>query len=229
MAPAGMPDGLVIIVPVLRRPQNVTPLLASIRENTVVPGGYRVLFMTSPGDSAEHRALRAAGAIWTCMAGRHEGEGDYARKINQGAAESREPYLFLGADDLRFHPGWAEAALRRMQGRIGVVGTNDLGNRRVMSGRHSTHSLVSREYVERFGTIDEIGKVLHEGYPHEFVDDELVGTARKRHAWAYAGDSVVEHLHPLWGKAPTDSIYDAIAARIRAGAPLYHRRRRLWA
>jgi hypothetical protein len=46
-----------------------------------------------------------------------------------------------------------------------------------MAGRHSTHSLVTRDYVERFGTIDEAGVVLHEGYPHEFVDDEFVQTA----------------------------------------------------
>lgn len=220
---------LVILVPVLRRPANVAPLLASIQENTALLGGCRVLFLASPDDDAEHDALRAAGADWVCMTERWEGRGDFARKINHGARISTEPYLFLGADDLRFHAGWAEAAMARMVGRIGVVGTNDLGNRRVMAGRHSTHSLVSRTYVEEHGTIDERGKVLHEGYPHEFVDDELVGTAMKRRMWAFARDSLVEHMHPLWGKAASDPIYAAMETRMTAGEPLYRQRRRLWA
>ena len=126
-------------------------------------------------------------------------------------------------------PGWLSAALARLAPGIGVVGTNDLGSPRVMAGEHATHSLVTRSYADEFGTIDEPGKVLHEGYVHEFVDDELVATARFRSAWAFAVDSHVEHLHPCWGKAPMDRLYAGQSERIRAGRKLYDRRRHLWA
>ncbi len=214
---------LAILVPVLRRPHRVAHLLASAKAATP---SARVLFIASPGDEAEHDAVRAAGGDLLVIARPH-GPGDYAAKINAGHRHTTEPLLFLGADDIDFHPGWFEAAVARMTGPAGVVGTNDLGNDRVMRGEHATHSLVSRFYADR-GTIDEPGKVLHEGYPHEFVDDEFVATAKYRGAWAFASDAVVEHLHPLWGKAPTDDLYDAHAERMRLGRRVYQRRCRLW-
>lgn len=216
---------LNILIPVLRRPHRIAPLMESITATT--PNG-NVLFIASPSDEAEIEALQKEGVKYVVMDADYEGNGDYARKINYGYQITTEPFIFLGADDLRFHPNWFERASTFMVGRIGVVGTNDLGNSRVKAGQHSTHSLVSRAYIDRYGTIDERGKVLHEGYPHEFVDDELVGTARRRHAWAFARYSIVEHLHPNWGKAPMDSLYAAQHQRMADGTELFRRRSRLW-
>jgi hypothetical protein len=154
--------------------------------------------------------------------------GDYARKINAGCRATTEELLFLGADDLHFHPGWLEAAAAKLAPGIGVVGTNDLGSPRVVAGEHATHSLVTRAYADQHGAIDRPGEILHEGYPHEYVDDELVGTAKHRCAWAMALDSHVEHLHPDHDKAPWDELYLAQPGRMDAGAPLYQARRRLW-
>jgi glycosyltransferase involved in cell wall biosynthesis len=215
----------VIVVPVLRRPHRVQPLLESIERNTPAP--HRVLFVASPGDDAELAALEAAAADHLVL-DRPPGRGDYARKINLAYRSTREPLLFLGADDLAFHPGWLERAQEHLAAGIHVVGTNDLGNARVIAGDHATHSIVTRWYVDHRGTIDEDRKVLHEGYEHEFVDDEFVATAKKRRAWAFAPHSIVEHLHPSWGKAPTDPLYDDQDRRMRAGRRLYLRRRRLW-
>lgn len=156
--------------------------------------------------------------------------GDYARKINRGYLVSSEPFLFLGADDLAFRPGWLAAGLAPFADpAIGVVGTQDLApTERARSGEHATHVLVRRRYVDELGTIDEPGKILHESYPHEYVDDELVGTAKARGAWHFAGDSVVEHLHPSWGKAPTDALYRDQARRMAIGRRIFERRRPLW-
>lgn len=216
---------VAILVPVLRRPHNVAPLVASIEGAT--PEAHHTLFICSEGDTDELDAVTDVGAEHLTIPA--YGLGDYAKKINAGFTATTEPYVFLGADDLRFHDGWFAAAHAEMANRkIGVVGTQDLGNPRVKQGLHSTHSLVRRSYIERYGTIDEPGKVLHEGYPHEFVDDELVGTAQARGAWAFAHDSVVEHLHPHWGKAPTDDLYGQARSRYMIGRKLYKRRRHLW-
>lgn len=224
--------GVAIIVPMLRRPHRVRPVYQSAISNTP---DARIVFVVSADDPP-------VVAECTTLLGEHQGDascvvlrvpwqggttGDYARKINWAYERTSEPFLFLGADDLAFHPGWYEAARAHLD-HAGVVGTNDLGNERVMRGEHATHSLVARAYVDRWGTIDEPRKVLHEGYVHEFVDDEFVGTARHRNLWAFAADSIVEHLHPHWGKAPTDELYEAQAARMRRSRVLYQRRRRLW-
>jgi len=217
---------VVVVVPVLRRPQNAGPLAESLAAATP-EGAYRLLFVGSPGDVAEHEACRATGADLLVI-DRPPIGGDWARKINFAYQTTDEPALFLGADDLRFHPGWLEAVERRVADGAHVVGTNDLGNARVMAGDHATHMLVTRSYVDEHGTVDERGKVLHEGYPHEWVDDEAVATAKMRGVWAHATDSHVEHLHPNWGKAPMDSLYAAQRLRMMQGRLHFERRRHLW-
>lgn len=156
--------------------------------------------------------------------------GDYARKINAAFLVSDAPFLFTGADDLDFHEGWCEAALRRMEDpRIGVVGTQDLGNPVVLAGEHSTHSLVRRSYVYHPGAVIGMpGAVLNPDYPHEWCDNELVATAQARGAFVFAEDSIVEHLHPNWDKAAIDPIYSAAVERSRVGERLFYHRRHLW-
>lgn len=215
---------LAVLVPMLHRAHRVDPLLASLNLSTTVE--RTVLFLCSPGDDEVITEVRRH-CFEPLVVDWQPGPGDYARKINLGVRETDEPMLFLAADDLRFHPGWFEAAKAVLAPGIGVVGTNDLGSPRVLAGEHATHSLVTREYAE-LGLIDGRPGLLNEDYAHEYVDDELVGTAKKRGAWAFARDSVVEHLHPSWGKAEMDDLYAAQRDRMRAGVGLYRMRRALW-
>lgn len=218
-------NSTVILIPVLGRPHRIAPILESIAKATPEP--HRILFICSPADYEVHAAIDAHGAERLTV-GWEPNRGDYARKINLGYRETVEPFMFLGADDLLFHPGWLPAAIRCVRARTGVVGTQDLANPRVLRREHSTHSLVVRAYVDEFGTIDEPDKILHEGYWHEFCDDELVETAKHRDAWAFAAKSIVEHLHPMVDKMPTDPLYDQQKLRMHRSRPLLIQRRRLW-
>lgn len=216
----------VIVVPVLDRPHRVEPLLESIA--TATPEPHSTLFVVDPDDFAEQEAIRAAGGEMLVHG------GSYAQKINAGVRATDEPWIFFGADDLSFHAGWLSSALGLVDAvmvtqirDIGVVGTNDLGNRRVVAGDHATHSLVARWYAD-LGAIDG-GGPLHEGYNHNFVDDEFVETAKARHKWAFDECSVVEHMHPDWGKGQTDETYSKGRATFRDDRAYFHRvRRPLW-
>lgn len=227
MGQVSMPDtsAVVIVVPVLSRPANVAPLMASVAEATRPP--FRLLFVASEGDDEEHAALEAAGADWMTVGP----PGRYGQKCNAGARGSTEPLIFTAADDLRFHPGWLEAAIAHLGDGAEVVGTNDLGNPRVIAGQHSTHTLWTRRYIEQVGgVIDEPpGVIYHEGYPHDYVDDEGIGTARARGVYAHAHDSHVEHMHWLFGKGEQDDVYRFAMDQAMQGRRLYARRRRLWA
>lgn len=108
-----------------------------------------------------------------------------------------------------------------------VVGTNDMGNSRVIAGNHSTHPLVHRDYLA-CGTVDEVGIVLHEGYQHQFADDEFVQTAKVRRVYAHAFDAFVEHLHPNWGKGRDDATYRRGQAGFSADKRLYDQRCAMW-
>lgn len=217
---------VAVIVPVLARPQRVQPLLDNLRCSINATHQVRAVFVCSAGDEAEIASVRAAGKrpVILCEPGRAE----YARKINLAARFSDEEWLLLAADDLRFHPGWLDDALavHADTGAL-VVGTNDLGNPTVKQGRHSTHPLVHRAYLEQ-GTVDAPGLLLHEGYDHNCVDVELVETAKARGVWAFATGSHVEHLHPLWRKGDDDLVYARGRLRYSEDRRLLMRRQRLW-
>lgn len=217
------PRDIVVVAPTLGRPWTLAPLLASL--DATAPGCH-IIFGVTPGDEAAVAELERLGQETFDV--EYQPVGDYARKINTGYRLSDEPLIFTAATDLRFHPGWWQAATARLAPGIGVVGTNDLGNTAVLAGVHSTHSLVTRDYADTYGTVDGPGAVMAECYPHEWVDTEFVETAMHRGAWAMAQDSIVEHLHPNWGKAATDSGYLAEAARTAAGRPIFDARRPRW-
>ena len=210
---------VAILVPVLGRPHRVVPLLASIAAATPQP--YRVLFICDRADVAQRSAVCSAGAVTLNV------NGNYAAKINAGVAYTHEPLLFFGADDVHFHPGWLAAAEAHMSDSVGVVGTQDMCNPRTVRGEHATHFLVARWYAQ-LPTIDDKGGPLCELYPHEFVDDEFVATAKHRGAWAFAEGAVVEHLHPDVGKAPSDALYEQRPLRMRRGRRIFRARSHLW-
>jgi glycosyltransferase involved in cell wall biosynthesis len=207
---------LAIIVPVLGRPQRVKPLLANIRETTP---DARVLFLPDRDDWKERLALDKAGAWYLNC------DGGYAHKIRQGIVHTSEPLVFAAADDLEFQPGWFEAAGKYLTDGVQIVGVNDLLPR---ARQHATHFLMTREYAE-LPTIDGGPGPFFDGYAHWYCDDELIGTARKRGAYAYAEDSRVKHLHPAGGRAEDDDTYRKGRERRRLDRRIYMRRRHLWA
>lgn len=217
-----MNGAILLVVPVLNRPGRVAPFLASLEASGAdVP----VLFMGTTKDSSELAALDDAGAWHIDI---DWAPGDFARKVNHAFTVTDHDAIMVTGDDVHFHPGWLDAALACQAATgAGVVGTNDLHNLRVLAGEHATHWLITRDYA-RQGTIDEPGKVLHEGYCHWFVDDELIATARKRGRWAFAADSKVEHLHPNYGGAPPDSTYSLARRRAGQDRALFSQREHLW-
>lgn len=234
-----------VLIPVLGRPDRVVPLLESLMDE---PRATPV-FLVSPDDDAEIDAIENAASVTVVAYGDEPevcelttpniivaivewdpGPGDYAKKINLGYQLTKTPWLLLGADDLCFHPGWLDAAIKVSEDTgCGVISTNDLGNPAVIAGRHATHPLVARWYVEECGaSADGPGIVYHEGYDHQFCDTELTAVARARGCFAAAPESIVEHLHPFWGKGVKDATYEK---GMRAGAAdqiLFNQRRRMW-
>lgn len=217
---------IAVVVPVLGRPQNAQTLVESFLTSAA---DAELWFVASPGDDGQLEACYATGQP-TLVATWEPGPGDYAAKIQRGFDLTRAPFVLLGADDLRFHPGWDTALLAvASEFDVGVVGTNDLGNSVVVAGRHSTHPLVARCYIDQYGgAFGEPGQVYHAGYSHQFVDVELVELAKSRGCYAHCPDAVVEHLHPLWGKAATDATYRKGQADGEADRRLFEQRRKLW-
>lgn len=191
-----------VIVPVLRRPQNAAPFMRTLIAST---GLAQVTAVAETDDTDTINAWRDAGAD-VIIGNAHT----FAEKVNVAYQQTERRWLFITGDDVRFHAGWLDHAqhLARMSG-AKVIGTNDLANPRVMAGAHGTHLLIERGYVAETGASwDGPGIVCHEGYGHWYVDDEIVIAAKQRDVWVSALGSRVEHLHPLWGKAAEDEVYE---------------------
>lgn len=214
-----------VLIPVLRRPGRVEAVARSVMSSGTGTATSVPVFLVSPGDREELEAVEGYEHVVVPF---EQGPGDWARKINHGLRETAFDWVLTGADDLRFHKGWLDKALdvHRTTGAC-VVGTNDRGNSRVVQGLHATHNLIHRDYLE-CGTIDADGVVVHEGYAHNFVDDELVGTAGHWGTWAFARDAVVEHLHPDWRKGEMDDVYRLGKSSFEADRALFKRRQLLW-
>lgn len=223
-----MNDEVLVIIPVLGRPEAVPRLLRSLQESA----GERVLhplFMVSPGDDEELRAINAAGADRVIVPW-EPGPGDFSRKTNLAIRETDNEWILSAADDLVFHPGWADEAIRvSVARRKRFVATNDLANPLVIRGQHATHPLVHRSYVEELGTWDEPGKLYHEGYSHQCVDVEASDTAKVRGEFVAATRSVVEHMHPIYRKeVKMDETYRKALADGATDRDLLLRRMHLW-
>jgi hypothetical protein len=212
---------ITVLVPVLRRPNRVKPLIESFLANST--GDTDLFFIVQDGDTEEYEAIEYETKlserlnffqVEKCVT-------RWSEKLN--AAHRRLLYdhrtipsltmpswYLLGADDLHFHKGWDDnPQLKTLMDvpQIGVIGTNDLGNPAVKAGKHSTHPLVRIEYVERHGIQEARQLIAPEIYHHCFVDNEIVATARHRNAYAHCHESIVEHLHPAWRKAEKDDTY----------------------
>ena len=221
-----------IVVPVLARPQNAQQLVDSIRKATVVP--YTIRFMCSPGDLEEQAAcIKTTANVHTVDW--EPGPRDASRKWNLGYLMGSNPFVLIGADDLEFESGWDRAVLKQAErSGAGVIGTNDQANPLVMKGKHSTHPLVRREYIETVGGTwhDGPGTIFHLGYSHQWVETELVNAAMQRGEWAFAMTSIVRHMHPIYkhkGRLRTamDDTYKIALADGSADAALYRERERL--
>jgi hypothetical protein len=203
-------EDVTVIVPVLNRPQNAEPFMRSLRASTGL-AKVAVVF----NEDADGLAWKAAGAdvlIPTSFV-------SFPQKVNAGfdtLSDSPEfveptPWIYIVGDDVVFRPGWLDQAQHtaRLTG-AQVVGTNDMGNPRIMAGETSTHFLIRRDYIEEKGAtfFDGPGVVCHEGYRHCWVDNELTYAAKSRGTFAVSRASIVEHMHPEYGKAPVDATYE---------------------
>lgn len=214
-------EQVAVLVPVTQRPQNAEPFMRSLRAST---GLAEAVAICDADDHDTQIAWKEAGA--TVLLRRGSGVGTFAQKVNHGYRDTEQPWVFIVGDDVRFHPGWLDHAqhIAHTTG-ASVIGTNDLGNPRVTSGEHATHLLLRRSHIDEHGTSwDGPGVLAHEGYRHWYVDDEIVTRAKQAGVWQMALGSIVEHLHPAWGKADDDDVYALGQAHSKADYATFRQR-----
>lgn len=214
-------ERIAVIVPILGRPDNAAPFMRSLVAST----GLADVFVCGTEDDARPWVERAARRV----ASRSH---TFPVKVNDGyrVAADHDWFLFVG-DDVTFRPGWWDHALftARTSG-CGFIATNDLCNPYVMVGRHATHPIMSRRYIEQHGASwDGPGTVAHEAYRHWFVDNEWTARAHQLGEFAYSPASIIEHLHPVYGKGVDDAVYAKARTNRDRDQALIEKRVKQWA
>jgi hypothetical protein len=209
-----------VIVPVLGRPHHAAPFMRSLRATT---GLAHVTAVTTEDDTEAIAAWQAAGAEVLIT---DPDRTTFAQKVNDAYDATTRPWMLLVGSDVLFRPAWWDHALSVAQVHgASVVATNDVLNDDVRNGRLATHPVMRRSYIDECGASwDGPGLIAHEGYTHWYVDAEWSTVALSRGVMATALGSVVEHLHPISGKAPMDAVYELGQKHRKSDAALFEAR-----
>ena len=214
---------VTVVVPVMRRPQNAEPFMASLLATT---NRAHVVAVADEDDNETWRAWlqvmpkgtgRVFRSAWPAPG------GTFAQKVNLAyRVAPLTQWLFICGDDVRFHEGWLDAGLDvAEQFNAKVIGVASQG----ASDAWSPHLFINRRYVHDQGASwDGPGIVCHEGYRHNYVDVEVCTVAIQRHTFKMSWDSIVEHLHPVFGKAEDDPVYRLGQASVDADAAVWRER-----
>lgn len=176
-----------ILVPSLNRGQRLEFVAKNIHEAT--PEDHRILFCV--GDPASKEVLDRIGEWY--LDDTDDPDKRYVTRMNKliqhiGDAQT----VFFGSDDVIHHPDWLSNALKVMEQGASVVVVNDLRN------QNGTQALVRASYLKS-AVFDNPKQAFHDGYGHNYADNEMFFTAYMQNQYARAMDAYVEHLHPVFG------------------------------
>jgi hypothetical protein len=199
---------LAVMVPTRGRPENA----ARLAEAVYATAGQQltaVYFLCDPGEPrwADYHALLSGivhvdappWVYWEVVAAVPQRIGPILNKTGPELAERYEHVAFMGDDHLPRTPRWDEELVRALGGKPGVAYGNDL-----LQGENlPTMAVLSSDLVRGLGFF--VPRTLE----HLYLDDfwRLLGQSVGN--LAYRGDVVIEHLHPLAGKAADDPVYQA--------------------
>ena len=139
---------------------------------------------------------------------------------NQGTLLATGDAFVLGSDDMVWGDGWLDATLSALDklGGSGMVGFND--GHTDGSTAFAAQYLMTRDYI-----------VQHQGgwfvppyYKHFYFDLESTKRARRAGLYLWAEDADVEHKHPAFKTAPTDTTYKCAAPFMATDRAIYQAR-----
>jgi GT2 family glycosyltransferase len=211
-------NAIAILLPTFGRHTRLTTIKENIDATTWNP--HKIYFIVEDSDPASVNEVMKRGLTGIIL---HN--GSYREAINQAYLQTKEPFLFLGSDDITFTNNWDRIMLKKMENpKVGVVGGVDdwpISKTR----KHGSHLLIRRSYIEKkSGVFDEKNVIYSSVYQHFMTDIETEQTAMKRGAYAQS-DAWIGHPHTCRGTAPNDATYDRELPKFKADYEAYNNRK----
>jgi hypothetical protein len=200
---------LLTIVPTRERPGNAWRLINAFHETT---DGQSDLLFVLDGDDArmpEYMDLNRSPGVSFMILSASDQHG-LPRALNMAALDSWDRYrclAFMGDDHLPRTPLWDVIYVRTLLEDLAGVG--------VVYGDDLIHGAAIPTQVAMTANIPRtLGYFCPPGFRHLFLDNvwKLWGEGIGR--LKYLPEVVIEHLHPIAGKAPRDAGYERVNADV---------------
>jgi hypothetical protein len=204
---------LIILVPTRGRPQNVAPIIEAWRETGAFGDGGELIFIIDADDPAcAEYQQEIRESPYRCISFLIESEWrPLVPKLNRVALSLAElgdtPLGFMGDDHLPRTEGWVGEYLRALETSPSIVSTPD-GFRR---DDLPTHWAMSAEIVRA------LGRMVPATVSHLYCDNSVRDLAIGAGIYSWLPDILIEHMHPLAGKAQVDPGYIHVNSAERYG------------
>jgi hypothetical protein len=197
---------LAVVVPTRGRPQNAARLARAFEETTA--SGALPVFVADKDDPElpGYRALLETGQIPRLMISDHPGGGGLCIPLNYAARRYADVYEnvgFMGDDHLPRTHGWDTLILGELDSLSPrIVYGNDL-----LQGANLPTAVFMQSRMIR-----TLGVMAPRTMRHLYLDNFWKELGERTGGLVYRPDVVIEHLHPVAGKAPMDERYAAVNA-----------------
>lgn len=203
-----------MLVPTRGRPDNARRLLAACEATCVLPT-TRIIFGVDADDPArpgynqvvwpQNPYLPWPSAIGRGMllpGSKHPGMVDCLNRMFR-FGDTADTYGFMGDDHLPATPGWDKALCDALAGKTAALAYgNDL-----LQGERIPTAVAMTASIPR-----TLGYMAPPELAHLYVDNFWSDLGQGLGALTYLPDVIIEHLHPVAGKAEWDAGYRAVNA-----------------
>ena len=197
---------MAVIVPTRGRPANIEDLIFSMKETNTAADLWMVVDNDDP-ELDHYRELQNDSGVYLYIVER-EGKG-MAKPLNKCAIHllATNPqyryFAFLG-DDHRPRTDQWDSFFRTSLDRLGtgLVYGNDL-----IQGENLPTAVAMTGDIVR-----ELGGMVPPGLAHLYLDNFWLQLGKDLGAISYLGHVIIEHLHPIAGKAEWDEGYKEVNA-----------------
>jgi len=191
---------LAIIVPTRGRPHNIEDLIFSLNETNTSEGSDLWLVLDDDDPELDHYLELGKALIFP-----REGKG-MAKPLNKAAMHLLDDYrhfAFLGDDHRPRTDKWDEFLIKELDllG-TGLVYGNDLLQAEALPTAVAMTSNIIRG----------LGGMVPPGLAHLYLDNFWLQLGKDLGAISYLGHVIIEHLHPVAGKAEWDEGYRDVNA-----------------
>ena len=183
-------SSMLVIVPTRKRPEQCDQLLKAFQETALISD---IVFGIDDDDDSQYSDAVKDRAHWAPRLRM----GGTLNLIAQKNADKYKWLAFMGDDHRPRTKAWDLLLAAELKGDPGIAYGNDL----LQGGNLPTACVMSSDIVQK------IGYMVPPTLIHMYMDNFWLDMGRALGNLRYREDVVIEHLHPLAGKAAWDESY----------------------